>query len=256
MVRKFLLALLLLAASPAFAQVAFVSDIENKDETGSATGLTLTSVLGTGGNCITVDVHWRNNASQTLTSITFNGSSIASNEIGTQLNQSGGSQRNFYFCGTMADANVVIGMSAAVPTILATARVWSGVNTASPIGDFDISNNVGELTTTPAVTAGDDDMIADSISIRATPTGITAGADQTEVSSQSTAGTLHMRASWQDGAASDDVMSYSWTGSQNWTHKVYVLSAPGGASGLLLRRRRAANDDHILERPIQVAANY
>lgn len=259
MVRKFLLALFLLTcvATPTFAQVAFVSDIENKDESGSATGLTLTSVLGTGGNCITVDVHWRNNASQTLDTITFNGSSIASNEIGAQLNASGGSQRSFYFSGTMADANVVIGMSAAVPTIIAVAKVWSGASTSACVGDVDTSTGAGTVTTTPAVTAGDDDMISDSISIRATPTSITFGADQNEHASQSTAGTLHMRASWQDGNASDDTMSWSWTNSQNWTHKAYVISVAGGGGSSNVPRmqhykrmmgRAAANDVQYLLR--------
>ncbi len=212
--------------------VAYVSRVESKDESGAATGLTLSSVLGTGGNLITVDVHWRNSASQTLTGITFNGASIIANEIGSQVNQSGGSQRSFYVFGSLADANVVITMSAAVPTILAAAHVYSGTHATVPIGNVQTSNNVGEATTTAANTgADDDDLIHDSISIRATPTAITAGADQTQRASQSTAGTLHFRTSTQPGNASDDTMSWTWTGSQNWTHKAYVIeTASAGAA--------------------------
>lgn len=199
--------------------------VENKDETGLASALTLLAVNGSLGTCITVDVHWRNSASQTLTAITHNGVSIIGNEIGTQLNASGGSQRSFQIAGSsLPTGAVVITMSAACPTILATARVWPGVNIVTPVIDVDTSTGVGTATTTPAVTAGDDDMIADSISIRASPTAITAGGLQTQSSSQSTAGTLHHRTSYQDGSAAGDQPGWSWTGSQNWTHKVYTLS--------------------------------
>ncbi len=200
--------------------------VQGKDETGSATSLTLAGVNGALGTCITVDVHWRNSASQAVTDVTHNGVSIFANEIGTQLNQSGGSQRSFRITGSsLPSGSVVVTMSAAVPTVLATARVWPGVNLVTPITDVDTSVGVGTASTTPAVTAGDDDMIADSISIRSTPTGITvASGSQTESSSQSTAGTLHHRTSYQDGSAAGDQPGWTWTGSQNWTHKVYVLS--------------------------------
>lgn len=211
--------------------VAFVQVYQGKDESGSATGITLSSVDGTAGNLIVIDVTWRNNASQTLNTITFNGSSIIGNEIGSQLNSSGGSTRSFWVNGSLANASVIVGMSASVPTIQASAHVYSGTHASTPIGNVQTSTGTGTNTATAANTGADaDDIVHDVLSVRVSPGTITQGADQTIRATQDTASTLHLRTSTQPGTASDDTMSYSWTSSQAWAHKAYVIEAGSGVA--------------------------
>lgn len=207
--------------------VAYVSDVENSADPASGT-LTLSTVLGSGGNVVIAFTTWRSNTGQTCTGATYGGNAMT--RIGTEITSTGASLTSFYYV-TSSDGDVVFTYSAAPTNAQGTALVFSGVDTGSPIGTQQTSASAGTATTTSAVTSATDGLCVDCLGLRSDNTGLTIGAGQTQRSAQEAASSVYHRTSTEPGAASV-TMSWSWTNSMGFVHMAVPINAAAAGSSI------------------------
>jgi hypothetical protein len=211
--------------------VAYVSDVEG--EITSATTLTLASVVGSGGDMLFIAVTWVGNSSQTISSVTYNGSSTGITQIGTPIDPGTGRLlARYYLLAPSGTADVVVTFSASVPNGQATAMVLSGVNQSSPIGTSQTASAIaGSPTTTAAASSATGDLCVDCLMIQGNATSVAVvNGDQTPHSAQDGSGLFFHRTSSEAGAASV-TMGWTWTGAAAWAHAVTPIqaAAAGGA---------------------------
>jgi len=217
--------------------VAFESSSSGKDETGTSNTATAASVNGNVANpCVIAFVAYRNNASQTVSSVTHDGNAMTA--IGSLVSSGGGSIAAYRRVGTSTTGNVVATLSAAAPQIHVLALVFSGVDQATPAGTESTSNSGGvdvAETTTAAVSSSATGLCVDGLFCRAAASAITADSpDQTEREAESSAASVFSRASTEAGAASV-TMHWSWTGNTRYGHIVIPLIAAAAAGGTAKR---------------------
>jgi hypothetical protein len=226
--------------------VAYVSDVEG--EITSATTLTLASVVGSGGDMLFIAVNWVGTSSQTISSVTYNGSSTGITQIGTPIDPgTGRALARYRLLAPSGTADVVITFSASVPNAQGTAMVLSGVNQSSPIGTSQTASAVGgSPTTTAAATSAVGDLCVDCLMVQGNATSVaTVNGDQTQRSALDGGSILIHRTSTEAGAASV-TMGWTWTGAAAWAHAVTPVqaAAAGGAvipgASSYYRRLRAA----------------
>jgi hypothetical protein len=222
--------------------VAYVSNISGKT-TPSASSITLANVVGSGGNIVVAMVSWRDNSAAIATSgATYGGNAMT--QLGTDYDGAGANSGHavFYYIDPSGTADVVISFTGANPPyIQATAAVFSGVNTSAPFGTV-VENNATDSsapyeTTTSAASSESGGLVVDLLTIRSDITGLTIGADQTQISAQDQSATMFHRTSYEAGAASV-TMSWSWglTG-QHYRHTVIPIApaAAGDPEGSLIQ---------------------
>lgn len=222
----------LLVPLKSWGAVAYVSDIEGVWSSG--TTMTLSSVVGTGGNLVVACTTWRSNTGQTNTAATYGGNAMT--RIGSEITSTGASLSCWYYI-TSSDGNVVFTYSAAPSNAQGTALVFSGAHASSPIGTSATSASAATGTSTAAVTSAADGLVLDALGLRSDPTGLTVGASQTQRSAQEADSSVYHRTSTEPGAASV-TMSWTWTNSMGFVHMAIPIAAAASSSGLLSRRRR------------------
>lgn len=187
------------------------------------------STNATGGDCLDITITWRDNAGQTVSGVTFNG--VSATRIGTDMTSGGAGISKFRLASPdQTTANVAVTFSSAPPSYQLTCNVLTGVDTSNPVGDTDQSNGAGSATSTPSVSAATDDLVIDALMTRGTSSGFTAGTDQTALSAQQAADSVYQRTSSKLGASSV-TMSWTWSTSNTWVHKVVVYNhASSGSS--------------------------
>jgi hypothetical protein len=204
--------------------VAYVSDIEGKDETAAAMTLTLSSVVGSGGNAVIGCVTWRrSNVNMILDSATYGGNAMTL--VNTTWGGNGVGIGVFYYLAPVGTANVVFTFNTMAPIqIHGAALVLSGVHQGTPVGAATVSNGAATGTSTAAATVAGDGLIIDILAKRSDNTGLTIGADQTERASQASGGSYYTKVSTQPGSA-DDVASWTWTNSTDFAHRAIPINA-------------------------------
>ena len=206
--------------------VAYVSDVENLDNTLAASTLTLSSVVGSGGDLLIAFTTWRRNSAQTCSGATYNGAAMT--RIGSDLEGEGGLAA-FYTIAPAGTANVVFTYSANALS-QGTGIVFSGAHQSAPIGTTASTSPVaGTSTATGAVTSAADGLCVDCLYLRTSSAGLAADGAQTQRSAQDSAGTIFHRTSTEPGAASV-TMSWSWTNSNQYAHLVIPISAAAAAA--------------------------
>lgn len=204
--------------------VAYVSDIEGKDETGTTFTLTLPNVVGSGGDAVLAVVTWRrSNVNMILGGATYGGNAMTL--VNTTWGGNGVGIGVFYYLAPAGTADVVFTFNTLEPAgIHGAALVLSGVDQGTPIGTPTVSNGTATGTSTAAATVADDGMVVDVLAKRSDDVGLTIGADQTLRASQFSSGSFYTRVSTQPGTA-DDVASWSWTNSNDFAHRAIPVNA-------------------------------
>lgn len=204
--------------------VAYVSDIEGKDETGTTFTLTLANVVGSGGDAVIACVTWRrSNVNMILGGATYGGNAMT--EIPTTWGGNGVGIGMFYYLAPAGTADVVFTFNTLQPAqIHGAAIVLSGVHQTTPVGTGQVSNGTTTGTSTPAATVADDGMVLDCLCKRTNNTGLAIGADQTSRASQFSSGSIYTEISTQPGNA-DDVASWTWTDSNDFAHRAIPINA-------------------------------
>jgi hypothetical protein len=134
--------------------VAFVSATGNTADTGaSPSNVPINGVNGGAGNALIVAAGWRDNDSQTITSITYGATTLT----GLQQTAASGSGIGFAVLASPAGTeNVTVNLSAASPGIHAVAFVLSGADTASLVGthEFNVVAGVDDIADTVTSAVG------------------------------------------------------------------------------------------------------
>jgi hypothetical protein len=126
----------------------YVSAAGNTADTGgSPTSVVISGVNGGAGNLLVVFAGWRDNDAQTITSITFGGTSL------TNLQQTAASGSGIGFARLVSPVgteNVTVTLSAASPGIHAVAFVVSLADIVTPVGthEFNIAAGVDDIADT------------------------------------------------------------------------------------------------------------
>lgn len=218
--------LLVLWAQPAQAAVSFVSAVTATDVTDTVSTLTLANVVGSGGNVLLTGCTWRQDAGETIASVTYGGSATGITLIHDgATNEAAGAL--YYLVNPAGTADVVVTFSANTRS-QCSALVLSGVDTASPLFDTDEGISVG---TSVSLTLSNttDGLLVDMFTRRGNNEAMTPGADQTERSAQSSGAAVILHRTSTQPATADGVMSWSWaTGSDNYL--IAVTLAPSSAA--------------------------
>lgn len=206
--------------------VAYVSDVSAADVTDTAAILTLSSVVGSGGNLLIVGVTWRADAGETIVSVLYGLASCTLLVDGVSDEAAGAL---YYLVNPASTADVVVTFSGNTRS-QGTATVLSGANTGAPFTDSDEGTSGAGTSVSLTLTTATGELLVDVLSKRGPNEAITIGADQTEQSAQSSGGaSLLHRTSTQDGA-SGGVMSWTWTTAANAYYAAASVAAAAGGS--------------------------
>jgi hypothetical protein len=227
-IRALLASLLLAICTPAWGQVAYVSDVEGT--TSSSATHTLTSGCSASGNLNITLIGWV--SGETITGVTCNGAAMTA--IGTVSDTETGRQVTAYWRASPTAGNVVISYSGSVDHSAATAITFSGANTGGPVGTVQESGGFTSLpTTTAAVTSSASGLVVDVLTVHgAVASNITQGASQDVRSAIDDGEPYWHRTSTKAGAAS---VTMSWTGDDSlaFAHLVIpIIAAAGGSSAV------------------------
>ncbi|QTN31576.1 DUF11 domain-containing protein [Akkermansiaceae bacterium] len=200
---------------PAFASVSTTS--------GSASSFTFSHNPGNGANrLLLVGVTLRNNASQSVSSVTFGGAALT--RVGTQANGSNARVEIWSLTNPSSGAaNVVVTLSASGQASIG-ATTFTGVDQITPLEAF--TSNTGS-STTPAVgvTAASDQLVYDTVALNADSNNLAVAGGQTRRWNVRQSATLIGASSTSAGA---DSVTMSWTSTNGpWAIGAVAIRSAG-----------------------------
>ncbi len=142
---------------------SYVTSVVASIDGPSATSLTIPSVAVGSGEHVVVIATWRENSSETVSSVTFNGSGTgwsAVNQFTSVGNMNGAIWWGTGFSGTQ---NIVVNMSSGANGIAATAFVVSSATTPTVFAD---EEGAGAASVADSVVSGASDLICAAVHVR------------------------------------------------------------------------------------------
>lgn len=224
--------LALLWAAPVYAAATFSSSVTGTNFSGAGTTVSCASVSVSTGDVVFVLFGWRRNAAQSLSSVTFNGSSTGLTAVtgasGQTADGGSGEIGAYVGVGLSGTADVVVTLSANSPVMMVRCVVLSGVNTSTPYGT--VVQSTGNDDPSDTATGTTDGLGLDALILRNDDT-LTAGAGQSNTSTLGIGNGTQLDSSTKAGAVS---LSMTWTGNVNGDAYVYdvipVIAAAAGGS--------------------------
>jgi hypothetical protein len=189
-------------------------------KTSPGSNLTWSHVMGSGSQGILiVTVSWRNNSSQTISSVTCAGSAMTLVPGSTATNSTNCVTEMYYILAPAAGANTILITFSAAALCTAGASSWFCVNQTTPFGTAVVatgSTNASSVTVTSA--AGE--VVVDSLAKENSTEAPSVGGGQTQLYNQccnnaTVDNNVFNCSSWAAGAASV-VMAWSWTTAKQW----------------------------------------
>ncbi len=228
--RRWLGLLLVLAmASPSWAAVAYVSGVANNDSSSVPVTLTLTNVVGSGGNEVIACFSWRKNLTQVMTGATYGGAAMT--QIATEIATSGGAMACWRYENPSGTQNVVGTWDAAPPNMQGVAMVFSGVDAnGTPVGTSQTGIVAGGTSLSATITMPSSGMGVDCFFLRGNPTDEAPGAQQTSRHTAETGGSMMLACSTEPSTG-DGTMTWSWTTNYSgYTRAIPLNAAAGGGA--------------------------
>lgn len=232
MKRALMFVCLLWLSLAASAQVAY--------DAGSQAEATSVAHAATGANRLAVACMAWWGSSVTITGMTSN--SVAMTQIGSALSHPDSDNLRLaaFYITAPSTSSVSYAATFSGSPVLNYIQVmtFTGVNQASPLGTHAANTSSGDQTAVSStVSSATNDLVTDCL--YAVGTAATIGASQTSRLAASDWGGngLQNRTSTEPGAASVD-MTWTLGSAAKWEQFAIPIHAAGGASGLLLRRRR------------------
>ena len=234
--RRLLAVLFVLAcAAPAAAQVAYVSEVHNKDALGASATLTIGTIDCSGANtaCFVAFAWRRDGSNQDFVTFAHTGSTFTS--LTSQNCQGGGCLVTSYICNGGGSGALTGQITAAGNTIFGIVIKLSGVDCAgTPVGTTTgtDSGTTGTATTvTTSVTTIANGMAVDAIYLRDEGSSNTPSAGQTQRSTTSDPGSMGLFSSTKPHTATS--LGWTWTtdGSLNYIHSITPFRPSGGGGG-------------------------
>lgn len=189
------------------------ASVEGNTGSATATSLTISKTVGSGtGKILIVGVAIRNAASETVTSITFNGISLSL--LSAVPNGVSVSTEMWYLKNPPSvTANIVVTVSAGARFVVGAASFF-GVHQSSTFGTTATATGSTQLATVD-VTSATGELVIDSVGKVNSTEAITVGASQNEewndVTTSATAGQNPIGGGSTEAGATTTTMSWSWT---------------------------------------------
>lgn len=234
MCRRFAAALVMALglSAPASAAVTLIDSTGNVCSGGSS--VTASGVALSSGYVADVTIAWRDNAGQTLSSVTFNGSATGVTE--NIASYSGGDRVqlvSYRVVGQTGTADVVATFSAAPSSGCAIRVSWlSGVDNTTPIGTPAAATALGTsataLSTSVTLASGDLTMVA--VALYSNATSLAQDSGQTQIYPSVDSGEITTATSSETGSGSI-ASGYTWATGGDWARLTlvpYKASAGGG----------------------------
>lgn len=222
----------LLSPSLAWSQITFDAASSGN---GSGTSLTYSHTTGSGSNrALIVDVTLYADASQTVSTVTYNGASLSLITSCTAATGGVRVEQWYMVAPATGTADVVVTPSATTPAIASTASSYTGVNQSTPLGTCATATGTSTGPTVD-VTSASTDLVVDALGFWGSGGSVspTVGAGQTfrdDDFFQHAFGRFYNAVSTEAGATT---VTISWTidGSHNWALVGTPLKQASGGGG-------------------------